>query len=114
MARHARANVLSHLQLFPAYITEQQPVNMVGEALDMLLPVAHHQGAVHGQQHFCPVAHVLWECWEGEVNEEGVATPPACLHAPPCSPHTNAILCLLSLGLLCISKLCKLALALLG
>ena len=70
-----------YLQLVAAHIDEQQAVNLRGCALDMLPPGACQQGAVHRQQYLCPVAHVVWKRWEWEINQQSVATPPACLHA---------------------------------
>lgn len=75
--------LVADLQLFPPHIAEQQAVDMVGGALDMLPPDACHQSAVQRQQHLRPVAHVLWKRREWEVNQESVAAPPACLHAAP-------------------------------
>lgn len=71
----------SHLQLLPPHIAEQQPVNVAGGTMDVLLPVSGDKGAVHRQQHLCPVAHAFREGWKGEVKQQSVASPPPCLHS---------------------------------
>ena len=76
-----QAYCASHLQLLPPHIAEQQPVNVAGGAMDMLLPVSGDKGAVYRQQHLCPVAHAFREGWEREVKQQGVASPPPCLHS---------------------------------
>ena len=70
-----------YLQLISPHIAQEQPVNVSGRPLDMPLPGTSHKCTVHRQQHLCPMAHAFRKGWEGEIYEQSVAAPPACLHS---------------------------------
>ncbi|KAA6429953.1 MAG: hypothetical protein FRX49_00385 [Trebouxia sp. A1-2] len=56
--------------LISPHIAQEQPVNVSGRPLDMLLPSTSHKGTVHRQQHLRPMAHALRKSREREIYEQ--------------------------------------------
>ena len=85
MQRPASCEALpsAHLELISPQVHKEHSVQVARtvRAWKVLRPGTRGQAAVRRRQDLCPMAHILRECREREVQQQRVARHKACLHA---------------------------------
>ena len=75
-----------HLHLFQPQVDQQHTIQVLVLNRQVNHPAVLRQHAVGRRQYLGPVAHIVWECWKGKVQQQRCA----CHHPGLAKTHANS------------------------